>query len=77
MSKINPITSTSYEKMTGTGVHNVEHSSKSCDPTFEHLRIYDRNLPIKKHIPNTLEGVSRVHNELRGVKYVTYYNKEK
>ena len=57
MSEINPITSTSCEKMTGTRVHHVEHSKKSRDPSFEHLRIYDRNSPIKKHIPNTLVGV--------------------
>ena len=54
MSESNPITSTSCEKMTGTRVHHVEHSKKSRDPSFEHLRIYDRNSPIKKHIPNTL-----------------------
>ena len=60
MSEINPITSTSCEKMTGTGVHRVEHSKKSRDPSFEHLQIYDRNLPIKNHIPNTLVGVTQV-----------------
>ena len=49
MSNINPITPTSTEKMTGAGVHHSEHSRKSCYPSFEHLRIYDRNLPIKKH----------------------------
>ena len=42
MSEINPITSISCEKMTGTGVHHVEHSKKSRDPSFEHLWIYDR-----------------------------------
>ena len=57
MGEINPITPTSCEKMTGTRVHHVEHSKKSRDPSFEHLRIYDRNSPIKKHIPNTLVGV--------------------
>ena len=57
MSEINPITSTSCERMTGTRVHHVEHSKKSRDPSFEHLRIYDRNSPIRKHIPNTLVGV--------------------
>ena len=57
MSEINPITSTSCEKMTGTRVHHVEHSKKSRDPSFEQLRIYHRNSPIKKHIPNTLVGV--------------------
>ena len=57
MGEINPITSTSCEKMTGTRVHHVEHSKKSRDPSFEHLRFYGRNLPIKKHIPNTLVGV--------------------
>ena len=59
MGEINPITPTSCEKMTGTRVHHVEHSKKSRDPSFEHLRIYDRNSPIKKHIPNTLVGVCR------------------
>ena len=57
MSEINPITSTSCEKMTGTRVYHVELSKQSRDPSFEHLRIYDRNSPIKKHIPNTLVGV--------------------
>ena len=55
--KINPITSTSCEKITETRVHHVEHSKKSRDPSFEHHRIYDRNSPIKKHIPNTLVRV--------------------
>ena len=59
MSKINPITSTSYEKMTGTRVHHGEHSKKSRDPSFEHLRIYDRNSQIK----NThSEHISRGEN---------------
>ena len=49
LGKINPKTSTSCAKMTGTGVHHVEQSKKSRDPSFEHLRIYDRNLPIKTH----------------------------
>ena len=40
--KINPITSTCCKKMTGSGVHHVEHSKKSRDPSFEHLQIYDR-----------------------------------
>ena len=53
----NKIPSTYCEKMTGTSVHQVEHSKKSRDPSFEHLRFYGRNLPIKKHIPNTLVGV--------------------
>ena len=57
MSEINPITSTSCEKMTGTGVHHVEHSKKSRDPSFERPRINDRNSPINKHISNTLKGV--------------------
>ena len=56
-SETNPITSTSCEKMAGTGVHQVEQSKKSCDASFEHLRIYDRFLPIKKHIPITLVRV--------------------
>ena len=49
LGKINPKTSTSCAKMTGTGVHHVEQSKKCRDPSFEHLRIYDRNLPIKTH----------------------------
>ena len=54
MSEINPITSTSCEKMTRAGVHHVEHSKKFRDPSFEHLRIYVGNSPIKKHISNTV-----------------------
>ena len=60
MSEIYPITPTSCEKLTGTRVHHVKHSKKSRDPSFEHLRIYDRNPPIKKHIPNRLVGVKYV-----------------
>ena len=59
MSEINPITSSSCAKMTGTWVHNVKHLKKSRDSSFEHLRIYDKNSPIKKHIPNTLVGVNK------------------
>ena len=40
-------------KMTGTWVHHADLSKKS----LERLRIYSRNLPIKKHIPNTLVGM--------------------
>ena len=54
MSEINPITSTSFEKMTGAGVHHVEHSKKFRDPSFEHIRIYVGNSSIKKHIQNTV-----------------------
>ena len=57
MSEIDPITPASCEKITGTRVHHVEHLKKSRDPSFEHLRIYNRNSPIKKHIPNTLVRV--------------------
>ena len=39
MGEINPIISTSCEKMTGTRVHHVEHSKKSRDPSIEHLRL--------------------------------------
>ena len=58
MSNINPITPTSSKKMTVTGLHHVYLSKKSCDPSFEHLRIYGGNLPIEKHITNTLERVN-------------------
>ena len=54
--------------MTGTRVPHVEHSKKSRDPSFEHLRIYGRNLPIKKHIPNTLVGVIEVSKKKKGRK---------
>ena len=43
--------------MTGTGVRHNDLSKKSFDPSFEHHRIYGRNLPIEKHIPNKLAVV--------------------
>ena len=66
MIELNPITSTYCGKMTGAGVHHVEHSKKSRDPSFEHLRIYDGK-PIKKHIPNTLIGVCQFESDANAI----------
>ena len=63
MSEIYLKTSTSCDKMTGTRVHYVVHWNMSRDPLFEHPRIYDKKLPMKKHIPNTV----RVFKSILGI----------
>ena len=49
MSNINPITPTSTKKMTGAGVHHVDLSKKSRDPSFEHILIYCGNYRERTH----------------------------
>lgn len=46
--------------MKGTGVHHVELSNKSCDPSFEQLQICSRHLLIKNA---HFEHISRGNRE--------------